>query len=648
MATTHDYPELLDQESLQETRPPAVGRRRGAIALAVVAVVYLALSVREFWGAWSHDPSSWLQFAGANDPGQAVFFVAQTPAALLHGLNPLINTWTNWPYGANYMTNTAFPLLALVMAPFTLLTNPILSLNTLFTLTLFLNCLVAYLVVQSFVRNRLAAFFAGLLFGFSPMVIAGAQGHEQVMFQALLPVMFLLLWRLCTGVGRPLRSGLLLGGACAAQLYIFSEPLAECALIGGIGLVVAAVWHHRRLGEHVFQVLKGLGVAAATFVLLGGYGLYALLFGPQHVRGPVHPGIAIGLSSDLLSPIYPTSNQQYTLSLGTIGNNLIGTPLGRGWYPDLAESGAYVGIPLLVLLVVGAFLLRRKPLMRWAAGLALLSFVLSLGSRLKVDGHVTTFKLPFDLVSGLPMMENIVPARFAVVGWFFLALMLGMELAELYRFIARRSWWTVRPSSHTFAPSLAVIAVAVAALAALTPASPFEEGKVPSPSLAESHAMRSLPTGDVVLGYPFPSSNPYLMIFQAEDGMRFRLVGGSLIQPGYNGRNQNSSAPPSACQSILVNYFAVGRPTPDLSPQSMASCASEMLTWKVQTVVWTNLGALPASADAFFTALLGPPSMSASDSALWLNPRPALEAVVADGGQAAASRAQASGLNEPR
>ena len=87
MATTHDYPELLDQESLQETRPPAVGRRRGAIALAVVAAIYLVLSVREFWAAWSHDPSSWLQLAGANDPGQAVFFMAQTPAALLHGLN---------------------------------------------------------------------------------------------------------------------------------------------------------------------------------------------------------------------------------------------------------------------------------------------------------------------------------------------------------------------------------------------------------------------------------------------------------------------------------------------------------------------------------------------------------------------------------
>ena len=93
-----------------------------------------------------------------------------------------------------------------------------------------------------------------------------------------------------------------------------------------------------------------------------------------------------------------------------------------------------------------------------------------------------------------------------------------------------------------------MVAVAVVALIPLIPSWPYTEGPVALPSLAVGPQLRSLPTGTVVLGYPFPTANTYLMVFQAEDKMRFRLVGGSLIQPIANGHNLNSAAPPSDCQ----------------------------------------------------------------------------------------------------
>jgi hypothetical protein len=81
-----------------------------------------------------------------------------------------------------------------------------------------------------------------------------------------------------------------------------------------------------------------------------------------------------------------------------------------------------------------------------------------------------------------------------------------------------------------------------------------------------------------------------------------------------------------------------------LSATVLSTCAAEMLQWNVGTVLWTDLGAQPRAARDFFTVLLGPPSVAASDSALWLRPGAALQAVVADGGVAAAARASADRL----
>jgi hypothetical protein len=608
-----------------------------------IAVTYLGLAFVEFGPAWLHGASHWLQAGGQLDVGQSVFFMAQFPAALGHGLDPFANSWTNWPFGANYMTNTAVPLLALIMSPVTLAVSPIFSLNLLFTLTVWANCLVCYLVVGHFSRNRLAAFLAGLLYGFSPVATAGGYSHIQVVFNVLPPIMFLLVWRLCTGQGRAVINGLALGVAMAVQLYIFSEPLADCAVVTAIGLVAAAIIYRRQLARHLHRMLVGLGLAAGSFLLLGGFGLYMLLAGPDHIRGGAHPQGFFTLSADLLSTILPTQNQRFTLGVGPAGARLTSVAQGGRIVPDGAESGAYIGIPLLIIVVVGTVVLWRRPLMRWAAGLAVISFVFSMGSRLRVDGHVTPLHLPFVVLEHTPLLKSAVAARFAMIEWFFLALVFGLTLAAFQRALGDR--WPTGPAGYDRAgTNLAIIAVAVVALVPLIPSWPYTESPVALPTLAVGPQLRSLPAGQVVLGYPFPTGNSYLMLFQAEDKMRFRLVGGSLIQPDARGYNLNSAAPPSDCQKILNTYFFPDQPPLALTAGVLRGCAAEMLQWNVQTVLWTNLGANPRAARDFFSVLLGSPSVAASDSALWLQPEPALQGVIANGGAAASARARADHL----
>jgi hypothetical protein len=620
---------------------PRPARGRLPSLLLLVAAVYLALAFVQFWPAWSHGPSHWLQFGGQADGGQAVFFLAQFPAALLHGVNPFANSWTNWPEGANYMANTAFPLLALIMAPVTLASSPILSLNLLFTLAVWADCLVAYLVVQHFVRHRGAAFVAGLVFGFSPMVTAGAYSHVHVVFDLLAPVMFLLLWRLCTGVGEPTRNGVLLGLAMAAQLYVFSEPLGDCAVIAAVGLAVAAWVYRHQLSPRFRPFLRGALVAVGTFVVLGGFGIYIQLAGPQHVKGSPHQGTFYTLTADLLGPLLPTNNQRFSLGLGRTGSNLTGVIVNGKMIADGAENGAYIGIPLLTLLIAGVVWQWRRPLVRWAAGLASVSIVFSLGPRLRIDDHTTPVHLPFDVLAHLPLLRAAVPSRFAMEEWWFLALLVGVILAELHRSLQARTAAAGprhRGRLGRFRADGTVLVVALVALLPLVPAWPYSEGPVPLPSLAVSSVLRSRPTGQVLLGYPFPTANTYLMVFQAEDRMRFRLVGGSLIQPAANGENLTSAAPPSTCQSVLNEYYQSTQPV-ELNATTMASCAAEMVAWNVRTVLWTDLGLQSHGARAFFTDLLGPATRRARDSALWLDPQPALRRVVAGGGAAAMTRA---------
>ena len=123
--------------------------------------------------------------------------------------------------------------------------------------------------------------------------------------------------------------------------------------------------------------------------------MYMLLDGPEHIRGNAHPQ---GFFTSVRRPVQHRAteqNQRFTLGMGPAGARLTAVTVGTQVVPDGAESGAYLGFLLLDILIVGTILLWRRPLMRWAAGLAVVSFVFSMGSRLRVDGHVTPLHLPF-------------------------------------------------------------------------------------------------------------------------------------------------------------------------------------------------------------------------------------------------------------
>src|SRR5205807_2430734 len=124
-------------------------------------------------------------------------------------------------------------------SPITLTLGPTFSYNVLITLDLALSAWCAYLMIRRYVRSHSAAALGGLLFGFSPYVIAHAEGHPHVTTAFMLPLLFLLLDDVLARQRHSIRrAGLALGCAASAQLLLNEELLASAALVSGLALVL--------------------------------------------------------------------------------------------------------------------------------------------------------------------------------------------------------------------------------------------------------------------------------------------------------------------------------------------------------------------------------------------------------------------------
>jgi hypothetical protein len=149
---------------------PFAPRREDLVATSLVVGVYAVLSVLANWDAWTMGATRALQ--NGQDPKLDAWTLAWTPFALGHGVNPLFSHWVNVPFGANYAARVAIPLLALVASPITAVWGPVAATNFIISFSFFASAVAGYCFVRHWTQWRPAAFFGGLLFGFSPYVVA--------------------------------------------------------------------------------------------------------------------------------------------------------------------------------------------------------------------------------------------------------------------------------------------------------------------------------------------------------------------------------------------------------------------------------------------------------------------------------------------
>ena len=101
------------------------------------------------------------------------------------------------------------------------------------------------------------------------------------------------------------------------------------------------------------------------------------------------------------------------------------------------ENGSYVGVPLLLALVIGGIVLRRRRFALFCSVMGAIGLVMSLGSRLHIDGHRTGIPLPFIVIAHLPLLDSSVASRWITYFWLFAALLLALLLDAFYKVVAR-------------------------------------------------------------------------------------------------------------------------------------------------------------------------------------------------------------------
>lgn len=576
----------------------------------LMLVSYGAIALYANWPAWPGDPSKYRP----GDLTGGVWDFAWTAHLFLHPQNPFLTNYINYPLGEN-LAQTAPPyLLGIVSLPLTFLAGPIASLNFWLWFAFPASAGSMFFVLRRFGFSRWAAYIGGLLYGFSPYMNGQGSNHLILQFVPLPPLIFLAAQRLlCAEGGNRRRAGVALGVLIVCQFYICPEVLSSTLLILGIGVVLLGIARPRLAMARFARALPGLVLGVLIVGVATAYPVWYSLTGPQHFKG----SIGSGLSADLLGTFVPTSFQRLApTAIANYGDRLV-----QGDYP---ENGSYLSIPIVLLSI---FVVIRCWRIRWARFAALMAFVtllLSLGGHLAVGGRVTNILLPGRLVWDTPVLGDLAEVRFTVYIFMFVAVLLAYGVdAVLHEW--SRSSPTTSENSFNWSRDLRTVAVGlllVTGFALLVPRWPYQEGPADVPTFFTTSAVKLIPAGSAVLVSPYPSvAEVAPMLWQAESGFRFKIFGGYVLIPDPNGyvSIQPDSLYPLDVYEFLWSEATTGQPPTGVP--SMAILSQDLRTFlrgnHVDVVVSTDDVSNVQALQGLFAEDLGKPNFNAGGVTVW-------------------------------
>jgi hypothetical protein len=556
--------------------------------LAPIVAVLVAYGVLAWLLYWPVVPTSAhsIVSCACGDPIQQVWFLAWTPDAIARGANPFLSNTLNYPIGVNLAANTTMPLLGLVGAPITATLGPVATFNLLLRLGFFCSAGVLYAIARRVRTSHAAAFVAGLIYGFSPVLIGQGYGHLNLTFVAFPPLILALIYDL-VGPQRfsPRRCGLWLCVCLICQYAISTELLSDTLVVGVVAVVLAAVRRPRLVRPRLAHAGRTLAWALVPSIAVAAYPTWAFLFGPGHLSGTVAgPERIDDYRADLFGLVVPTSLER----LAPAGWKALGVRIGAG--AGLIENGSYLGAPLLLVAIGAAIAERRRGLVRAVALVGVIAAVLALGRTLLVDGTETHIPLPYAVLAHLPLVRNALPVRFELFAQLAAALLCAIGLDRAW------SWLRVRVPGHSVWAVAGAAVLGAVVLAPRVPDVPYPSAPVVVPAFVSAGASE-IGDNDVVLTSPYPlNPNVDAMLWQAMNGMRYRLLGGYILVRGADGHGTNTP-------SVLPPWHhTAGQPF-----DVRAAIVDYITRYRVNDIVAAGHGAGEVHIMAVLTKVLGPP-----------------------------------------
>jgi dolichyl-phosphate beta-glucosyltransferase len=418
-------------------------------------------------------------------------------------------------------------------------------------------------------------------------------GHSNMVIAVVPPLMLLVLDSILVRQdGSARRAGLLFGALMVVQFFITEELLASEVVMVAVAVACLALMFRHRVAARRRHALGCLGWALALFVPVVAYPVWFQFFGPQ----VPHQVITAKnfFVTDLLNVFLPTTAQGVEPQFARdIANHYAG---------NSGEWGGYIGFPMLAVVGWTAWRQWRRPLVRVLCITAAAALVLSFGSTLHVAGTDTHVPLPGAILANVPVLENLVPARFAIHVALCTALLLGVFVDSLPR---------RRESTRL------VLVTTVLVAASFVPPLPFPTRAAVTPSFF-TESPSALPPGEAVLVVPFAHDfySTQAVLWQAEAGMSFSMPEGYVINRWPSGA-AGQGPPPSVTGNTLVAIAAGSTSDAAISDSTRAEVRAELRGWNVRAVVLGPADQRGAELRTFLAHLLGSPPEDVGGVAVW-------------------------------
>jgi hypothetical protein len=292
------------------------------------------------------------------------------------------------------------------------------------------------------------------------------------------------------------------------------------ALAVGIALVAYSAMRWRDVKPQIRPFAAGLGMTTLVAGTLVAYPLWRQFFGPEAYRG-LNPAVQ-AFGADLAA--FPAFGTRTILGEFTNNIHLASSP---------AEQNSFFGWPLLITFVVALFWLRRSAFARALGITALLLSILSLGSKIVVDGDNTRITGPWAIVKDIPIFDSVVPTRLSLFVLPIIAVIIALahdrvlSIKTMPGYASRRA--AARAPQSRLAWCVLVGVSLIAALPTPVPAVPL----APTPAFFTAGTWKTyVAANETVVPVPLPQAGAVTSMFWAANSdLAVQLPAGYFLGP---------------------------------------------------------------------------------------------------------------------
>jgi len=446
--------------------------------VAVLALVSLAASLYLSWNAFrfgfAHRATD-LEF----DTSGAVWTNAWVAHAIAHFRNPFFSPNLMHPFGINLLANAYNVGFSAAFAPVTWLFGPIASFNAQVIFIPIANTIVMGMCLRRFVKEPWLAVAGGIVWGFSPFVVATlARGWTNVAFLVLPPIVLWLIAELFSDGGwSPRRIGVWLAVAIVIQYFIDSEVLVMTAAGAAVGIATTLIVRRAQWSSLWPRVMTCTAWTVVPSALLLAAPISYGLFGP-------HP-----------MPNWVSARRVYQLFVSPLFNDIFKpnsiTPAPNPHF-GRSVNAQYIGLGMPLVILVGLIVWRLPKRTRPFLAVGLFALWMSVG--------YGPWWSSYRIVEHLPLLHNLNVTRYISLALFasiILVLLIAQMSLDTFRSRFTKlvaAWLTAAVVAVAFVPPL----VAVATTTPLTVSYSVGDKALPKVLARPGH--------HVIMTFPFPAS----------------------------------------------------------------------------------------------------------------------------------------------